>query len=322
MRYFKYYRSVGFALVIATLMNFSILAIAMLSAPVRTSVDLYFSEAPDPPGKITFDPRAQKADVGPELPDCFWMPLDDPQAITDTERMNIMPSARVRCIVPDGVEDSDDPRSSASLSEQFDATPGWERAGMTIRVYNLPPGLDAFMLVMILVIPVSWMLLRGLHVRGDLERAAKTGVEHPWVLLVAPAAALAISSLGSMAMPTDPARQEHAVELLASIAPTAWLIVFALPFVEEAVFRQWLYVRIIDHMPVWVAAAASSWAFMLLHVFNPQAGNLAVYLPTVFAIGMILFWLRHRFQSFSLAVAAHMSNNGLFLAIAALSGQW
>jgi len=315
-------KPVGFSLVIATVLNMLILAIALLSAPVTTSVDFYFTEAPPQLIDSETDLHSGLLAIEADFPDCFRMPLDEKQANKHSKDLKNRLITRIRCSIPNSVKSHDDPRSVASLAGQFSNAPGWTLENMSVRVENQPPGLGALIWLAPVLVATLWPLLRGLNLQIDLKRATCTIRGRPWILLATPAAALAISSALSLVIAPDPVKQEHAVSVLTDMAPPLWLLVFVLPLIEEAVFRQWLYVRIIDRLPVWLAAGASSWAFMLLHVFNPQYVSLAVYLPTVFGLGMTLFWIRHRFQSFSLAAIAHIANNGLFLGLSTLRIDW
>lgn len=318
VQFFRCGSAIGGALAIGLMLSAVMIAIVVLSAPVRMSVDFEFSQFPVEARPSIRETSAESLTMVSGFSDCFWMPPNGGQVQSNPESPVTPVSARVRCFVPDPFEQPDLRRTSTSLAEQFDTTPGWTREDMTIRVEPMPAGLDALLWLVPLLVPALWLLLRNLDHRVDFKRAGHAIASQPWILLAAPAAALTISSLGSMVIPPDQAMREHSLDMLASMAPPFWLLVFVLPLVEEAIFRQWLYVRIIDRLPLWVVAVSSSWAFMLLHIFNPATIALAVYLPTMFALGITFFWLRHRFQSFTLAVIAHAFNNGLFFGLGAL----
>lgn len=316
--YLRNSRPIGAAFAIAIMLILTIQSIAIVNAPVAAFIDFYFAEVPVAHVAAGTDRVENPTSIGEEFPDCYWMPLDDFEAKRHLADFDTMPRARVRCTLPDPIQDSVSGRSGATLAGKFAKAPHWERIGMVPGVRNLAPSLKSLFWIGLVLIPVTWLLVGKVDVRRDLGRAFDALLHRPWIVLAAPAAATVISTLGAVFAVPDPEGMEKGVELFAALIPAAWMVVLILPFAEEAVFRQWLYVRIIRRLPTWVAALGSSWAFMLTHILNPQVGALATYLPTMFIIGLVLFWLRHRFASFSLAVIAHMVHNGLFYGIGSM----
>lgn len=166
---------------------------------------------------------------------------------------------------------------------------------------------------------IALLLIRGLAWREDIGRASRALSRAPFLILAAPAAVmltgamiLAISGTGHEPMESNPFPLYGIPMLL--------VMILVSPFFEEAVFRQWLYERTKNSLPPVTAGIASSWFFMLAHLFNPQTGRNPGYLLVVMVLGGVLFWIRHRYQSFSLAAIAHSINNGIFLIPAYLLG--
>jgi membrane protease YdiL (CAAX protease family) len=78
---------------------------------------------------------------------------------------------------------------------------------------------------------------------------------------------------------------------------------------EESFFRGLMQTRLAERWPRWAAIATSAAAFGLLHL-DPVQGTLA------FAVGLYLGWLAERFRGIRPGIAAHATNNVLFVTLA------
>jgi len=77
---------------------------------------------------------------------------------------------------------------------------------------------------------------------------------------------------------------------------------------EELFFRGYLQKPLIERWGRWTGIAVSAAAFGLMHLDVVQ-GALA------FAAGLLLGWVAERFQSIRPAIAAHVSNNAMFVVL-------
>lgn len=251
--------------------------------------------------------------MGSEFPGCNWrLPADLSQA-----RLSGPPAPRrVFCDEAAAADGIDNEFPLTELRKRFEDEPDWYVADYAMSS-EFPRQQPAIAVAGYLLLPilVTLVLLRRLPIREDMAQAARVIRHRPWALAVVPLAMFGGAALFNTLLPVNEARMAEMVDLFEATAPGALGIVVVLPLFEEAVFRQWLYVRTIDKLPAWAVAIGSAWFFMLMHVFNPQIMALPGYLPTVFVGGLAFFWIRHRFNSFSLAALAHMLNNGLALGL-------
>lgn len=217
--------------------------------------------------------------------------------------------------------DGNSPKQLLALSH-FQNSSDWTLSGhgFAFRAQD-PKGLSGPMLAIYISLPmgIALYLIRGLAWREDIGRAFRALSGTPFLILAAPTAVmvtgamiLAISGTGHEPMEGNPFPLDGIPMLL--------VMILVSPFFEEAVFRQWLYERTQNSLPPVTAGIAGSWFFMLAHLFNPQTGMNPAYLLVVMVLGGVLFWIRHRYQSFSLAAIAHSINNGIFLIPAYLLG--
>ncbi|MBY6204482.1 CPBP family intramembrane glutamic endopeptidase [Halomonas denitrificans] len=202
--------------------------------------------------------------------------------------------------------------------------------GLELRGYHLtmefpdtfaPASLPAA-ISLLMPLAVGLLLLRGPSWREDASRAAAFLRRRPWVPLLTPLLAFVSLPLFSAALPEG---RPVAPEAVSALFPPMILISFviAAPVLEEALFRHWAYRRTVDRLPILWVAVGSTWCFMLLHAFNPQVAWTWAYLPTVFVIGLGLFWIRHRSGSILLTIGCHALHNllaviGLLTAFAAM----
>lgn len=301
-------RPMGQAFILAlVVMVFS--SLPFLFTPSVGTLKLTVQEIPEAYERGEHGPIVDGALVGDEFPGCRWsLPAD-----LDKDDLAGPPAPRgLVCDEPAAAELIDHEYPVMVLRERASVDSGWKVVHDThsLRMPDRQPplALAAHLAILLLVVGI---LLRDLPVRADLVRARNVVLRRPWVLAVVPLAMFGGAAVFNTLLPIDTERVAEMTDLFEAAAPGALGIIVFLPLFEEAVFRQWLYVRTIDKLPAWAVAIGSAWFFMLMHVFNPQVMALPGYLPTVFVGGLAFFWVRHRFNSFSLAALAHMLNNGL-----------
>lgn len=125
------------------------------------------------------------------------------------------------------------------------------------------------------------------------------------------AVSIAVSQLGiepqgvkqAMKITQDPAALLVGLALLAGLAP----------LVEELIFRGLLYGWLAGRWGAGIAFIGSSLAFAAAHV---ELAHVILVLP----LGLVFGWLRWRTGSLWPSLVAHMANNGLAVAAAALLG--
>lgn len=130
-----------------------------------------------------------------------------------------------------------------------------------------------------------------------------------WGTLGTTAVSIAVSQIGL---------EPHGVKQALKIAqdPAALLVGLALlaglaPLVEELVFRGLLYGWLAGRWGSGIAVIGSSLAFAAAHV---ELAHVILVLP----LGLVFGWLRWRSGSLWPSLVAHMANNGLAVAAAAL----
>lgn len=289
-------------------------AVALFMTPSVITLKLTVHAIPDAYKQGEYGPLVENAPVGPRFPGCRWrLPADLSQA----GLAGPPAPGRVFCDESAAAEDIDHEFPLKELRRRFEADPDWHFADfVTSYETGAQPTAAAMGVYLVLPVLVTLMLLRGLPLREDLTRAGRVMMRQPWVLAVVPLAMGGGSLAFNTLLPIRPDRLAEAAEVFQAAPVGGLAIVLVMPIFEEAVFRQWLYVRTIERLPVWAVALGSAWFFMLIHIFNPQVIAIPGYLPTVFVGGLAFFWIRHRFNSFSLAALAHVLNNGLFFYLA------
>lgn len=97
------------------------------------------------------------------------------------------------------------------------------------------------------------------------------------------------------------------------------------PVFEEALFRGWLYNKTRPIQQRWAVGLLNGWYFMLTHLlvlapavvlgFTLNAAQVSpVSAPVWFAMGLLLFWVREKYQSITLCIFLHALYNGIMLA--------
>jgi membrane protease YdiL (CAAX protease family) len=86
-------------------------------------------------------------------------------------------------------------------------------------------------------------------------------------------------------------------------------IAIAPAIAEETFFRGLLQTRLVARWGRWPGIALSATAFGFIHL-DPVQGSVA------FLAGLFLGWLAERFESIRPSIAAHATNNALFVALA------
>jgi len=303
-------RPMGQAFLIAISVLILSATLALLLTPSVTTLNLTTHSIPEAYEHGVYGPPVDGRPLGVQFPGCRWSLPDD----LGRKALAGPPAPyRVVCQESYPAEEIGHESHLLVLTKRFLEDSDWHVVDYSTST-SLPSRSPPLAVTIYLALPilVTLALLRGLSFRDDLKRAAHVIVRQPWVLAVVPFAMAGGSVVFNTLLPLRIDRVAEAAELLQVIPAGVIAIVLTMPVFEEAVFRQWLYVRTIDRLPSWAVAAGSAWFFMLMHVFNPQVGAMPGYLPTVFVGGLAFFWLRHRFGSFSLAALAHVLNNGLF----------
>lgn len=252
--------------------------------------------------------------LGPDFPGCYWGQPPSVSTSTDAAKDHRSQGYSVYCLEHEAAESIDNDFPTGVLSARFRKSPDWVILDSFTRSEITPPSPSHPVLVLILLL-VTGLLLRGVAIRQDLARASSALRKSPWILTIVPVTMFGASNLFNALLPIKLELIDELRPFFAFSATSAFGFIFVLPLFEEAAFRQWLYVRTIDRLPPWVVGVGSAWFFMLAHIFNPQVQAMLGYLPTVFVMGLVLFWIRHRYGSFSLAALAHMVNNGIFLTV-------
>ena len=157
--------------------------------------------------------------------------------------------------------------------------------------------------VAVAVAPLGSAALPALGFRATSWRFVLLGT------LATAAVSIAVSQIGlepqgvkqAMKIAQDPAALVVGLALLAGLAP----------LVEELVFRGLLYGWLAGRWGPGIAVIGSSLAFAAAHV---ELAHVILVLP----LGLVFGWLRWRSGSLWPSLVAHMANNGLAVAAAAL----
>ena len=207
------------------------------------------------------------------------------------------------------------------LAPLLDALPegledlGWE-VSTSADTSAAQTGWSIFVILLIPAAVAAW-ILRTTDLATDWRNSIRFLRRRAWALIAVPAAGMGIYMTFATLLPVQ--------QLPASLMPMEWFLPTTLlyvivigPLLEEALFREWAYRRTIDKLGVWICALGTSWFFMLAHLFNPQIEYSPGYLPTIFCLGLLLFWVRHRSQSILLTIVCHGLYNALALLAAGL----
>ena len=306
-------RPMGQALILALVVMTISSTAALFLMPSVGTLEMTVHKIPEAYEDGAHGPVIDGALVGDEFPGCRWrLPAD----ISQNGLTGPPAPRRVLCDEYDAAEKVSNEYPIKMLRERFYEDAGWQVASdiYSLRLPDHQPPLALVVYFGILLL-VAGVLLRDLPFRADLIRARYAVFHKPWILAIAPLAMFAGAALFNTVLPMRLEYLEETMDLFQATAPGALGIILVIPLFEEAVFRQWLYQRTIDRLPVWTVAVGSAWVFMLIHVFNPQVQAMPGYLPTVFLGGLVFFWMRHWFGSFSLAALAHILSNGLAVGV-------
>lgn len=243
-------------------------------------------------------------DAGPNFERCIVAPVPDDSVYPDADRADRVIDCEMGPLMP--LEDLGRVTRAAGVGVL-----GGETSLGLPSADRIHPGLQ--LLAALFPVVVALFLLRGVPWRDDLRRGGRFLRRRPYVLLLSPLVVPLVSVPLATILPAGPPEAAEATRFLA-LGYGFFAIVVGAPLFEEAVFRQWAYRRTIDRLPVWAVALGTSWAFMLVHIFNPQVALTLAYLPTVFALGLVFFWVRHRSGSIGLAILCHAVHNGLMTA--------
>lgn len=219
--------------------------------------------------------------------------------------------------------------SASEIAEQLEAEPDWGFWHGDLVISSLPSSegtSDSFRMLLLSLLPLlaAILLIRRSDLSGEAHHGLITLSRQPWVLGYPLAFSIVSMSILFLVYPMTEEQaaglQEDFSYLLQPGLAGLLYIGIAMPLFEEALFRQWMYQKLIRKMSFWIAAAPSAAAFMLLHAFNPQVALNPLWLVHIYLMGWLFFWLRHRYRSFFIVFAAHALNNltfaGLMLVLA------
>lgn len=154
----------------------------------------------------------------------------------------------------------------------------------------------------VLLFAMPWLARRSLHdlgLRGFSRGTIYAGVIGAIAMYVA-----TIGLAGVQFAFTHEKPEETAIALFSSthdrglIASFTFLATIAAPFMEEFVFRGFLFNALYRYMPVWAAAVVSGAIFGLSH------GSLSAFLPLAGA-GVVLAYVYQRSGSLTAAMITH-----------------
>ncbi|MFN3580193.1 MAG: lysostaphin resistance A-like protein [Pseudomonas sp.] len=164
--------------------------------------------------------------------------------------------------------------------------------------------------------PMRWLFGTGLSPLG-IMLAVLFAVS--MVLLANPLANWLDIHLPGEALVTELQSQPRAITPLLDL-PTPRLLaglliaIIWVPLAEEVVFRGWLFRGLLHTRPgVWLALPVTSLIFALMHSFYSPGGILVIGL-----LGLLLGWLRWRYEQLALCILAHALYNGLTLLLLVL----
>jgi membrane protease YdiL (CAAX protease family) len=284
--------------------------IALYFLPPVFHMDLGFS---DVPAEQAIQAQSGSALASP-FEGCYWGEVPDNSADPDNATEV---NHRVFCVHSEVRKQIDHEYPLNVMQRRFEQAPGWQvvEQGYTASGFEVGP---LAYLVLLIPLGVAFVLIRRLDLRQDIGQAARLLLKAPWVLALVPATMFVTLLLTGLVFASD--SEKAAQELQTMFQDIRLLIGYAtvMAILEEAAFREWSYRRTIDKLPLWAVAIGSSWFFMLAHILNPQAFATPGYLPAVFFAGLTLFWIRHRFGSFSLVAISHVFNNLFFIVIGIL----
>ncbi|HEV8020662.1 MAG TPA: type II CAAX endopeptidase family protein [Candidatus Lustribacter sp.] len=154
----------------------------------------------------------------------------------------------------------------------------------------------------VLLIALPWLSRRSLYELGLRGFDRATLVAGGVGALAMYAATIGIAAVQYMFTHQKP--QETAVTLFTSthdaalMAAFTFLAVVAAPFMEEFIFRGFLFNALLRYMPVWVAAVLSGLVFGISH------GSLSAFLPLA-ASGVVLAYVYVRSGSLTASMLTH-----------------
>ena len=291
----------GQAVVLALLVNVLGGAVLVLLSPSHEAYRAYV--VVDGPGP---DARLEQVlqDAGPTFERCVVGPVPNDSAFSAADRADRIIDCEMGALLE--LE-----RFSRTAHSQGIGLLGAETSVGPLSADTIHPGLQV--LAGLLPVAVALVLLRGVPWTDDLRRGGQFLRRRPYVLLLSPLVIPLVFVPLAAVLPAGPPEAAEATQLMA-LSYGFFAIAIGAPLFEEAVFRQWAYRRTIDRLPVWAVALGTSWAFMLVHICNPQVALTLAYLPTVFVLGLVFFWVRHRSGSIGLAILCHAVHNGLMTA--------
>lgn len=184
-------------------------------------------------------------------------------------------------------------------------------------------------------------MIRHLDLVRDLKAGARALRSRPWLPLAPLGVWFVVAnvSYGVMSLifgdsmplplatePIDEGELKSVYRAGMAMMLSPWHIMSAIvlaPLLEETVFRQVAYQRFAERR-VRIHSIVNAWFFMIAHVAisgigqvlgavgNPVQSSVVV-IPVWFFVGLLLFWVRHTYNSLSLCIGLHAFYNCVFL---------
>jgi membrane protease YdiL (CAAX protease family) len=171
-------------------------------------------------------------------------------------------------------------------------------------------------ILVVLLVALPWLSRRSLHdlgLRGFDRTTVVAGVLGAVAMY-----AVTIGIANVQFFFTHQKPEETAITLFTSTHDTALIIVFAFlatvaaPFMEEFVYRGFLFNALLRYMPVWLAAVISGLLFGISH------GSLSAFLPLA-ASGVVLAYVYWRSGSLTASMLTHALFNLINVALLSIA---
>ncbi len=167
-------------------------------------------------------------------------------------------------------------------------------------------------LLLALVAALPWLARRSLRELGLRKLDAKTIGAGLLGALAMYAVTIGLANIEYAITHAKP--EETAIALFSSTHDTGLLVAFtvlaavAAPFMEELVYRGFLFNALLRYMPMWVAAVLSGLLFGISH------GSLSAFLPLA-GSGIVLAYVYYRTGSLVAAMITHATFNLINVAL-------
>jgi len=308
-------RPIGQALLIFLLAHAAISALVLHLSPSQLSADYYLSPGLISHGDVPVNIPVSASELMRYNKAGCRLQRDEESGLGDAESKVF----RLSCIEKDLDKKIYGNNPLRAIRLELERSRVWKLDSYTFSIKNVyAPVLSGLLYSGLMIF--SFFLIRDLQFQPDLKEAVLSIRTAPWILFICPISSALVFLSISLIFPPIEHELQPALEIFQAIVPEVWVIVIVFPFLEEALFRQWAYVRTIQYFKPATVAIGTAWVFMLAHIFNPQVSAVPAFLPTIFVAGLVFFWIRYRFNSFFLAYFSHVFHNALTIAFAGWLG--